>query len=320
MVSRNFRFLIDQKRLGEVVKVVYEAMLAKEGIFSLDHKTFLPQWNLPKELEFDPQKDETVDPLTAANYLWTCAFFERLSQSRVIMRNSKKVWDSQDRWIFYPKKVVEKDMLKVDEVLSSGFQFGLKGKNEESPAMRFWYNSSKLVSEYDGDPRQIVQGNSVDEARRRLMEFKGIGSGIANLYIIYLLDRKIAFPENPEDILFKVDVHKGRIPLNTNSILPENGEVHRENISRALEQAYLLACVNQGIDPSLTDASLWIIGSELCARQDYHSCSNCPLVDKYCVSNVAEDQRTGRFVVYDKSGKRIETRKNIGQGTLEFDC
>lgn len=319
MLNKKFGYLIDQKRLEKVVKRVDLARIAKERIFALEFKTFLPQWNLPEELEFDPQRDEIANPLIAANYLWTCAFFERLSQSRVIMRNAQKVWNSDMQWIFFPKAVIKKDIFYIDDILKKGFQFGLRGRNEEYPAERFRYNSMKLVMEYSGDPRNIIEGKSVDEARKKLMEFKGIGTGIANLYIIYLLDRKIASPTNPEDILFKVDIHKGRIPLNTNSISTENGEVYREDISRDLEQAYLLACKNQNIDPSLTDAALWIIGSELCAKQDYHSCSTCPLVNSYCVSNVSEDENTGRFKVYDSKGKRVETRKNIGQQTFNFD-
>lgn len=317
--EKKFGFSINQARLEEIVKQIVEARISRQGIFSIAFKTFLPQWNLPKELEFNPQRIETIDPLSTAKYLWTCVFFERLSQSRVIMRNAQRVWNSDKRWIFYPEKVVEKDIFEIDEVLKNRFQFGLMGNNEEHPSERFRYNSYKIMKEYMGDPRTIIQWNSVEEARKKLMEFKGIGTGIANLYIIYLLDRKIALPTNPEDILFKIDIHKGRIPLNTNALIPENGEVYREDIAKSLEHAYLNACKNRKIDPSLADASLWIIGSEVCVKRDYNvCCMYCPLVDKYCVSNVAQDENTGRFKIYDPNGKRIETRKNMGQRFFNF--
>lgn len=321
--AKRFGFRIDQERLEEVVSCVVRARDEKRGIFSIDPKEFLPQWNLPLETEYNPQRDETKDPLTAANYLWTCSFFERLSQSKVIMRNARRVWNSDRRWAFYPNEVVKKDPYHIEDILRSGFQFNLQSDGEEAPAIRFYDNAVKLVDKYDGDPRAMVEGLSVKEARKNLMEFKGIGSGIANLYIIYLLDREIASPSNPEDILFKVDIHKGRIPLNTNSLIPENGEVHRENISRVLEHAYLSACKNLNLNSSHTDATLWIIGSEGCAKRDYNWCrTNCPLVDTYCESNVYEDQQSGRYKVYENVDgvlRRVETRKNIGQSVLEFD-
>ncbi len=315
-----YGFRVDRGRLETVALEIYKAAREKTGIFRSGFERFLPEYNLPLELEYSPRKVETKNPLEAARYLWTSVFFERLSQSRVIMRNSLRVWrDEQRRWIFYPEMATERKSDEIKEVLLEGFQFGLQGRNEESPADRFLYNAQKLVAEYDGDPRNLINYNTVSQARANLMDFKGIGSGIANLFIIYLLNRQIAMPRDPENILFKVDIHKGRIPLNTDSVVTKNGEVHRHQLTEVLEGEYLDLVKRLGLDASFLDSAFWIIGSEVCARQDYSfCCSNCPLVDRLCISNVQENEQSGRFMVYDEKGKRIETRKNMGQEMLNF--
>ena len=319
-MAKRFGFRVDRERLEEVVKAICGARDQKRGVYALNEKQFLPQWNLPQELEYNPQREETNNPLEASKYLWTSAYFERLSQSRTIMRNALKTWHSDKRWIFDSYEVSRRMVDDTKEVLRDYFQFGLQSTGEEAPHIRFKDNATKLYKEYSGDPRNLVDGLSVDESRRRLMEFKGIGTGIANLYIIYLLDRKIASPSDPENILFKVDIHKARIPLNTNSLIPQNGDVHRDDISGVLEQEYLTVCKSLDKESAKVDALIWLLGSLGCNKKDYHWCkANCPLVDRYCESNVSENQQTGRFSVYDSDGKRIETRKNMGQGILEFE-
>ncbi|MBS3073149.1 hypothetical protein J4477_04920 [Candidatus Pacearchaeota archaeon] len=319
MQEKRFGFSIDQKRLEEVIQVVCESRKNSKGIFSRDALNFLPQWNLPEELEYNPRQTSPKMPFEASLYLWTCSFFERLSQSREIIKNARRVWDSDKNWIFYPEKAFEKDLFCIEDVLREEFRFNLQGLNEEAPAQRYFYNSGLLLKKYGGDPRNIVNGLSVDESRKGLMEFKGIGSGIANLYIIYLMERRISSVIDPENILLKVDVHKGRIPLNTNAVIPLNGEVHQSDLAVSLEGEYGKAIKSRGQDPITADSSLWIIGSEVCSTQDYSKCRTyCPLVDKYCISNVGLDRESGRYIV-SKSGKRVETRKNIGQEDFDFE-
>jgi endonuclease III len=318
--DKKYDFSIDRERLTLVAQAVYSAAYEKKGIFSLGFKRFLPQYNLPKELEFDPQKTQTKNPLNVANYLWRCAFFERLSQSRVILNNAHKLWNNPDKnWIFNPKQTAKRGTDEIEKIISEDFQFGLRGRNEESPVERIVYNNQKLIGEYDADPRNLINNYDVKDARKNLMEFKGIGSGIANLFIIYLLDREIATPIDPENILFKVDTHKGRIPINTDSIIPENGKISRDKLTGVLEREYLAVVQELKLDASFLDAALWIIGSEVCVKRDYSHCrANCPLVDRICVSNVQEEENTGKYYVYDASGKRVETRKNIGQEFFDF--
>lgn len=313
-VGGKYGFRIDGDRLDNILKRAYNAIVNKTGIFERGSERFLPQYALPSELEYNPKRKEVKNPETAAKYLWACAFFERLSQSRVIIRNAQATWNSNRNWIFYAEKVIDRKVEDVEKVLKEDFQFALQGINEASPGERFHYNAQKLVNQYDGDPRNLVSNLNVVDAREKIMEFKGIGSGIANLFIMYLFDREIAKPNDPEELLFKVDIHKSRIPVNTNAVRPAGDEIRRGQLSTALEEAYCASGKRLNIDPSMTDRALWIIGSELCAQQDYNACHLCPL-EKICQSNVMEDQKTGRLIVYEK-GKRVDTRKNLGQMPL----
>lgn len=318
--GRKFDFVLDETRLEEICVRAYNAATAKEGIFSEGIRHFLPQWNLPCDLENIPQTDKPKEESVAARYLWTVAFFERMNQSNIITRNAHRVWARQsDRWIFEPLEVAEtEDISKIERILREGFQFNLQSIGESSPAERFLHNAQLLVRDYDGDPRNLIQYNTVAQARKNLMEFKGIGTGIANLFIIYLLDRQLASPRDPENALLKVDVHKGRLPINCGAVTPTNGEIYRDDsYVKTLERAYWKICRKNNFDPHVLDAVLWVIGSEVCARNDYTNCGmNCSLFS-ICGGNTPEDKKTGRYVV-NVNGERVDSRRNRGQGVLGF--
>ncbi len=337
MVSRRkYKFTLDKKRLEEVCLSAHNAYKNREGIFR-DFKKFLPQWNIPSELEFAPQRIEVKDPLQASLYLWTCVFFERANKSSTIIRNALRTWyNPKTRWIFDPKEVIkhtpseieilehnlfsiEKKKSKglIGQVLKNSMQFNLQSTNENSPEVRFYNNAQRLISEYDGDPRNLIRFNTVSQARENLMQFEGIGSGIANLFIIYMLHRNIVLPRDPKNALLKIDIHKGRIPVNTDSVKPLNGEIARdESYATELEKAYNQISKKNGIPAEELDDALWIIGSEMCARQDYNKCSGCPFLEKLCTANCAENQITGRYDVYSPDKNRIDVRRNKGQPPL----
>lgn len=316
--ERRFGFVLDEARLEEICVRAYDAAVNRIGIFSKGIRHFLPQWNLPDELENVPRTDRPKEELTAAKYLWAAAFFERINQSRIIIRNARYVWGIQsDRWIFDPHEVVQHLESKIERIIKKGFQFNLKSEGEETPAERFLYNARMLVRDYEGDPRNLVKDRTVAEARERLMKFKGIGTGISNLFIIYLLDRQLVSPLDPENALLKVDVHKGRLPINCGAVTPTNEEIYRdESYVKTLEQAYWRVCRKHEFDPHILDAVLWIIGSNGCARNDYSHCKmNCPLFGE-CEGNAREDKDTGRYLVLNAKGDRIDARRGQGQETF----
>jgi endonuclease III len=312
-------FIIDSKRLDLVNEAVYNAFLAKEGVFAEDFKKFLPQWNLPKELEHSPIQKEPKNQFEASQFLWTSVFFERLNLSKVIIRNILNTWNQEDkRWFFNPIQVSNHSLEEITEIIQKDFQYNLKTKKEIRNEQKFKYNADKLVGEYGGDPTRLIQGKEVEQAKKELMQFKGIGTGIANLYLTYLHERGIASPINYEELSLKVDVHKARIPLNTDVVIVNSSEIRYDRLVKRLEEAYKISAKRLGLDTYNLDSALWIIGSKVCTSQDYNQCiSKCPLCTNLCISNVGFNDKKSTYII-TKDNLRVERRKNMRQKNLNF--
>lgn len=318
--ERRFDFTLDRAQLALMVLTAYQAAEQKEGFFSGGLEKYLPEWNLPDELEKFPKEIRPAHPFQAARYLWLCAFFERINKSSHIIRNAQRAWSIPDkRWIFDPFKVAIAPLSEIERIVKDDFQFNLQSNGENTPAERLKFNNILLMTDYDGDPRNIVAYKTVAQARHSLMEFQGIGTGIANLYLIYLMHRKIAFPRDPDNAFLKVDLHKGRLPINCDAVKPTNGQIYRdESYVRRMEHEYREVCRQHRLDVKETDSALWVIGSEGCAKQDYTHCKlGCPLFN-LCRANAPEDKSTGRYVIYDNKHHRIDSRQHISQGVLPF--
>lgn len=297
-------FSIDYERLREISQRAHRAYVEGRGIFR--HKeAFLPQWALPRDFEYEPQRTETRHPVQAGNYLFLLASLERRSLSRQNIKNGLKVWqDEGKRWIFSPEEVVERTYEDISRVMVPDFQYPLQSFPDN-----FLYNNQKIVEGFGGHARNIINNQTVEEARRRLMELKGIGTGIANLFIIYCTDRGIAHVQDPENIKIKIDIHKGRIPVNTDAITFVNSRVRRDVLVLPLEEAYLQICKEEGFMGGTLDSALWLIGSQICAKRDFGRCvSLCPL-EELCVSCVDEDPLTSELVSHYQN-KRVEMRRD----------
>jgi len=339
---RKYDFILDKKRLEEVCLIAYRTAEERRLIFSRGIERFLPQWNLPQGLDYTPKRAEIPEQnqLAVSQYLWTIAFFERLNQSDQITLNAHKLWyNPKTKWFFNPNEVASRPpekIIKAEQTLfgpldskerfhgpltraiRGNMQFALQSTNENAPEVRFHNNALRLIKDYDADPRNLIKYKTIDEARAHLMRFEGIGTGIANLFIIYMIDRALALPFNSQNALLKVDIHKGRIPINTRSVIPTNHEIYRdEPFVTTLESAYHEICIKNSLNPSILDASLWIIGSELCAKQDFNYCKSCPLYENRCEANVPENKNTGRYVILTSDGKPIDSRKG-SHPELEF--
>lgn len=309
-----YGFKIDHAKLRDLCVGVYPSGQSPHI------RRYLPQFNIPDELELQPKQDATANPFLASQYLWSIIFFERITKSSHIMRNGLRTWsDPSKRWFFDSRTVVNRTENELEAIMRTDFQFNLQGVNEETPAQRFLYNANLLHNEFDDDPRNLVDKKTVAEAREQLKRFKGVGTGIANLFMIYLMDREIASPSDPYNALLKVDVHKGRIPINVGAVTPVNHEIARSDAYvAAMEDAYCSICTSHNLDPKVLDSALWVTGSELCVRRDYTLCATeCALFDT-CLGFTPENRDTGRYIVLTHDGERIDDRRNKGQATFRF--
>jgi len=320
MANGSYGFTVDKERLREVVLTAYRAYERRRGVFSKGFREYLPEWNLPEDLEFNPQREISSMPYEASLFLWTSAFFERKVRSRDVNKAARRAWaDNGKRWFFFPQYVAMNSKKEVEKVIKKDFSFAITRPEEMPLEERYVRNCQRLMANYRGDPRRMIKNKTVDECRKVLMEFDGIGTGIANLYILFLHDRRIASPSDAEEMMLKVDIHKSRIPLNTNSVVTNNHQVYRDKLVEPLERTYREICQEEELDSHIVDSVLWIIGSEVCNTMDYDACRrNCPLSERLCLSNVPEDPVVGRFVVHDEGGKRLDRRKGTGQRYMDF--
>lgn len=304
---------INIERLTQVCQTASEAYKQGQGIYS-DQRKFLPQWNLPQELEYNPQQVETKNPLEASKYLWTLASLERKSLSRVNIKNGLKTWNNPElRWIFNPLEVAVKNLDEVTNALKTAFHYTLN----EFPK-HYKENATRLTKAYETNSIKTIENKTVEEAREILMSFNGIGPGISNLFILYCHERGIVSPLDPENMRLKIDIHKARIPVNTGCISTNNQRVRRDLLVPLLEEDCLYICKTFKIDAITLDPALWVPGSEVCTKRNYKKCITKCSLERLCISCVPEDSRTSEFIVYDERGRRMETRKGAGQFYFDF--
>lgn len=308
----NNNFTIDQQRLDDITRIACEAVRDRFGVFAKGLERFIPQYNVPDELEDKriPPKIKESKKRHTGHYFWTSAYFERMIKSSVLMGKMRQLW-KEVNWFFWPEQVLRHQDWEVDSVMRDGVGFALPHATEY-----YINNAKRLIDNYGGDPRNLIEGRTIAEARAELEQFQGIASGIANLFILYMLDRRVATPTDPENLLLKVDRHKARILLNTNAIVTEADWLRRDTIPPKAEPAYRDSCHRQDLDPSVLDSALWVIGSEVCTKRDLNYCQkNCPFAQDYCVGYAPEEEATTRFHVHDQ-GERVDPRKSLERGPL----
>lgn len=340
MIEDYASFTLDKGILFSALEKVLVAKREERGIFKGGINHFLPQWNLPAELEYDPQQREVRDPKEAALWLWTRAFCDRRIDSGILMEKAKAAWENEEqRWIFHPEEVVQKYPGVVGKALKDYFGVQLPVSPRMSSGSGYWKNCKRLLKRYDGDPRNMIQGLTAQESRDVMGGFEGIKT-IANLVVQEFYDRRIASPLDPENTLFKIDVHKGRFATNVGAIEPkpkiekdgqgnkreiERRYVHHWAITDALEHAYKEFCDERGIDngeKAEMDAAIWVVGSEICTRKNHAACETyCPLyMDDTCKGltlfhngkkylGVREHEGKGSILIYEKDGSRKDIRR-----------
>ncbi len=317
--TASYGFTLDRDRLDEAILAIYRAAEQRQGIFERDLGHFLPQWNLPPELEHSPKQQQPRDTYQSSLFLWTRLFCDRLSRSRHLMTTTLKTWKNPDsKWIFFPKQTIERTPEDIEKVLRDNLNFGLRNDGKEKPnGERYRDNAERILSTYDGDPRNLVKYKTVEEARAHLMKFDGIGTGLSNLFIMQVLEREVALPLDPENALLKIDRHKAGIPIYVGAIKPTNGEIDSNLVVPVLESEYRRICHQYGLDARLLDSALWITGSEVCAVKDYRSCQENCVLARSCISKVPISEETGRYQV-TIDGKRVETRRERNNPGLFF--
>ncbi len=312
MTNGEKKFEIDFGELSKGVDLIQQAAINGKGIFEggpeVWRPRYLPQWNVPTE-----------DPLWMRRFLYTEDFIEKRGVSRFYAKMIRRVWaDPDKRWFFDPIQVSEKEIGDIEKILKEDIHHNLRKPRELSPAERYKANAVLIRDKYNGDPGNAINGLTVEQAMVNLREFENFGPGLAALLIVYYLDRELVRVKNPEEALLKVDVHKARIPINIGAVRSGNGttHIHPTTLVEPLTKAYQKICKKGKHSPIMMNDSLWVIGSEVCAKRSYENCMRyCPLASAgICKKNVPlaapGGEKGGHFHI------EKETRRGTEQGYL----
>ncbi|MCK4670615.1 MAG: hypothetical protein KAT43_05425 [Nanoarchaeota archaeon] len=127
-----------------------------------------------------------------------------------------------------------------------------------------------LIEKYDGDPTNIVNDiDDINEARKRLIEFKNFREKKANLLLLYYTRYGITSFENLGHHQVAVDTHKVRVPANLGifNVTPEE-EVKEKFCIEFMNRAYQeLIRQHPDLDVSKVDDVFWVIGARLCNEE-----------------------------------------------------
>ena len=108
---------VDKGMLAKMCIMAHDAYKNREKIFEKSREEILPQWNLPRSLEYNPKRIEVLDPLGASKYLLMMASLERKSQTRVNIINGLKTWNNPKKsWIFDPHKVSKRSVKDIEKL------------------------------------------------------------------------------------------------------------------------------------------------------------------------------------------------------------
>ncbi|MBT3865835.1 hypothetical protein HOF78_01890 [Candidatus Woesearchaeota archaeon] len=321
-MTRN-KLSMNYPKFLHMLRVVEKAVHEGRGFFQGDwRRRFLPQWNLPSSLEYEPRRKEVAKPEAAARWIFTRVALDRLSLSTQLGEYAINAWeDDSTRWLFNPGEVVDRSIGEVEDALKDCFNHALPVTPGMSGGEGYRNNAGALIGQYGGDVRNVISGISVAQGINRLKKFDGWGPGLSRLLMMELHDRRIVSPINPGDLENKIDRHKAAIPLNTECVTASSENVHMSSISKFLQESYRLAFESLELPPEDVDAAIWVIGSKGCVKQRiYHCNSHCPLspiASGLCVRASSLGHSSGSFSLI-KNGDIVDSRRPNSQIPLDF--
>jgi endonuclease III len=282
----------DQAKLTQAIKQIAQARDNRQGIFSRKWWWGLPTHNLPDELEHPsyfqthdrPPEVTPRDPVRARQFIFTRMPLESGIRSVILVNRMLELWyDKSANWFFDPTEVAAASDDALNNILIKRIGYGRF--TDQGPAI-LRHNANLLLERYDGDPGNVVNGKSVEEAVAALTEFKRIGPGIARLVLTEFLSRGLTtIPDHVEKLSVKIDIHKARLAANVMAVDTDGYLIHHNTLEKLLPRMYLQAFNELNITAEDADELMWLIPSQLCSKQSHIACLLCPIKD-LCERNV----------------------------------
>lgn len=288
---------LSKERAAKVSKAVINAYENKEKLFS--HTVI-------EELMFPEKQLVSVLP-KEKRALWL--FFSCLGDRLVDSANYYKQFSD-----FY---ISHDNFFEVDNL--NNRNLFLKGLEEEffqkvQVAMPFDFsrfaasNAEKLANNFGGNPLNSLKGNDFKNSVKDLKQFKGYGTGLASLYLIFLDRYRI---RKTIGLAPKVDRHLLRVSCGCGIAQIEEG-ARADKLAEKLSKLYEEVCSENNINAVDLDPTIWVIGKEVCSRKDISYCRLLCPVDDYCNKKLPQINRRDTRM-YD--GKN---HKNLNQIIFDF--
>lgn len=257
-----------------------------------------------------------------AMYFWNiCSYMSGRIKSDVAFKRMTNIFNENPE-LFDSKILAQTDPSFVSNVLK---QNGLGRQNQV--ANNLIENAKRLVSEYDGDPRNIFKGvKTYEECVQRIKNNKGRGfhgfrekmtSMITYYFIEENLISEINFP-------VPVDFHVLRVAFATQMISSDEDVFYKsDKISDNLRELISDYMNDRSVDPLVLTNSIWSLSSNLCNKRSgnlsaldkdslYYSevwnrsCGRCA-VKSYCKYDIPAKPyyNNGRIELLDKGEKSL---------------
>jgi endonuclease III len=262
--------IIDSVRAREIVSRLYEAFSAR--------------WGLLREIEdlVENQIPADVKPLSRDHALFlffTVANDHGMKSSRLY--DGAKQLFQRCRDLFEPSRILEHFDSPDDPSLIDATSKVL-GVRYPREAARNWYlNSSRLLQNFEGDPRCLFQSSpDAGKLLRQIRTFRGYGPKTGGMLLRAVVGLGFAKVDRLEEVLPPVDIHDSRISFFTGIVRedsPRNQEAeHYYKYCVQIQRVLRDACDSSSLAWPDVDRALWLIGSRGCAPR---RCELCPLND-----------------------------------------
>ena len=216
----------------------------------------------------DFEMPERISTREDANHFFIGVMLDRSVKTHVAWNSGKLIvreyrGGETDFW----KRIKEMNRNELHEFMKSGD--GGKALHRFTGQMTDYLQEAAglMLDGYDGDPREIWQGESRDvkEVKRRFKEFHGIGEQLASMAVMILvrdygeLGGRKSFPY----LVPKEDVHTKRVFRRAGLV---SGKQTVVDTARELNPDF----------PAILDEPAWIIGQKYCFKSN-PNCEQCPI-------------------------------------------
>lgn len=262
-------FVIDYAKSSRVACILVSDFEGKKGIF-LDQKELVEN-QLPRDV-YPLSKEHAI-------FLMHIISLDYATRSIRLYENGKTLFSKHPE-LFNPADVINIGIEKLRELITQNV--GARFPNEAT--LRWFENSKKLLTEYNGDPRNVfIDCKDGQEALDRIRKFRGMGRKTGALLLRAFANLGFVTLSNLDRVLVPVDVHDTRIAFFTRCIQgSQKPEFYVENYPRYVRyvsEFWSKTARNANLNWLVLDRALWLLGSKGCAKGLHGS---CPLRD-FCI-------------------------------------